>query len=148
MKIMDDTEKRGPGQPAHKPTRANREDVRHLKAAGISEPVIADKLGIAQNTLRLHYADDLAYGRDVTKSDLTKLLHKAAKKLSIPAIKTLFEQIGKAEVKDIGRQLGGQDQPRTPAPPKLGKKEQADLRARSAGQETGWGNDLRAARPN
>jgi hypothetical protein len=143
MKIMDDTEQRGPGQPAHKPTKAGRESVRRWIAGGISEPVIAHRLGIVQNTLRTHYADDLLFGRDMKKADLLDLAYSAAKKGSVAAIRLIGEKNEKADMLELARSFGGigQTLPHSPVErtEKLGKKEAALLAAQSPDTETAMG---------
>ena len=50
------------GRPPHEPTEATRAIVRTLAASGVSDYEIAKKLGIALNTLKKHYPEDLDGG--------------------------------------------------------------------------------------
>ena len=50
------------GRPPHQPTEATRAIVRTLAASGVSDYEIAKKLGIALNTLKKHYSEDLDGG--------------------------------------------------------------------------------------
>lgn len=138
--MAEDEQKVPRGQPPHKPTAAKRENVRRWKAAGISENVISVKLGISHMTLRAHYAEDLTYARDMKKADLLQMAYKSAEKGSVAAIRLIGEMIIKAELKDIGKHYGDDDEPRIPA--KLGKKEAAQIEAEKAGVGSEWGNDL------
>ncbi|MEP1200915.1 hypothetical protein [Tateyamaria sp.] len=69
----------GPGFGAHKPTKADRELVRNLAANGFSERVISDKLGVARNTLRKHFADELQLGRAENEQMLVSVLQRNAR---------------------------------------------------------------------
>jgi hypothetical protein len=53
-------EKRGRGQPPHKPTEKQRETVRTMTAYGIPQDAIAAVVGISEPTLRKHYAHEIA----------------------------------------------------------------------------------------
>lgn len=54
------TPSRGGGRPEYKPTPEQRARVRELRQQGTALAVIAADLKISQNTLRKHFADDLA----------------------------------------------------------------------------------------
>lgn len=50
---------RGPGRPSHVATPGRRDLVHQLRAKGLSQPAIADALGITVPTLVLHYPNEL-----------------------------------------------------------------------------------------
>jgi hypothetical protein len=146
-------QKRGRGQPPHVPTKATRETVRRYIAAGISEPVIAKRIGICQNTLRFHYLDDLEFGRDMKRADIIDWAEASAKKGSVPAMKLLRELHDKAALVQRQREFdpAGHGEPKpdvsvsraAPKAAKLGKKEEAVLRAHEAVRDSSWGDDLK-----
>lgn len=94
------TKKKG-GLPEFKPTERQRDMVRLWKAGGISEPVIAAKIGICQNTLRKHFSDDILYGRDILNAEVLEMLRRAAKRGNVAAMKELRSRSEKAEARDI-----------------------------------------------
>ena len=135
--------KRGPGQPAFKPTKKHRDQVKLYMAGGISEPVIAHRLGICQNTLRKHFADELHFGRDMKVADNLDRLERAADDGNVTAMKHLDVKFGATAAQHAFTAPEAR-------PPAIGKKEAAQLAAEKAGVGTEWGDDLRTenARPN
>ena len=125
--------KRGPE--GFVPTKAQREKVKLYLAGGISEPVVAHRLGISQNTLRKHFADELEFGRDMKRADNLERLEKAATKGNVSAMKHLDAKFATVSAENSFT---------APAPRSsdVGKKEQAQAAAKDAGQGTGWGDDL------
>jgi hypothetical protein len=109
--------RRGPGQPEHRPTIANRQTVEEMKFCGESEDVIARALGISTPTLRKHYAVELTDGHANRRQEVISLLFTAARKGNVSAAKRLDE---------MGRVAGAAAavKAREPAAPRLGKKEQ------------------------
>ncbi len=55
--------KRKPGRPAFAPTKAQREQVEHWAAAGVPQKTIAILIGVANDTLRKHFIEQLDNGR-------------------------------------------------------------------------------------
>jgi hypothetical protein len=65
-----------------------------LIAAGASESVIAMALGIAQNTLRKYFADELMTGHAIKTAENLTRLEKAAKAGSVSAMRYLDSRFG------------------------------------------------------
>jgi hypothetical protein len=124
-----------PGPKPFAPTRAQRRKVMLYLAGGMPEPQIAAVLGIVQNTLRKHFADELAHGRAVKMAANLERLEAAADKGNVTAMKHLDArfQSAAAEAAFID-----------PAPKaeRLGKKQLAAIAAETAGDGTEWGDDL------
>lgn len=123
MQEITKSKKRKRGAPEFKPTKAQRDDVRLYAAGGMAEPAIAAVIGICQNTLRKHFADDLEIGRAYEVAANLTRLRKAAKKGNVSAMKFLHAHFAAAA--GAGKQGGG-----TKAP--LGKKEVAAQEAEGA----------------
>lgn len=111
------------GRPAYSPTIESRQRVQEMKFCGESDNVIARALGIAPETLRKHFGEELADGHAQRRSEIIGLLFTSARNGNVSAIKRLDE---------IGRAAGASEaidrRGRTPEP-KLGKKEQRQLAA-------------------
>lgn len=134
------TEKRGRGQPAYRPTVAQRQDVRLFKADGWSDDRIARRLGISRTTLLKHFAEELENGADQERQEALRLLKRAARKLNVTAIRDLLKLIGAGSAIDefLRQPERGARQP------KLGKKEIAREEALRAHENSDWGDDLPA----
>lgn len=66
------------GRPAHVPTDETRRQVEKLAAYGITHDSIAGIVGISDETLRKHYATELALGKDrVIEKVAGSLIEKA-----------------------------------------------------------------------
>jgi predicted transcriptional regulator len=114
------------------PTKAQRQEVMLLVAAGMSEPSIASVIGICQSTLRKHFAEELLFGHARKQAENLARLEKAARKGNVTAMKYLA---GKLEV--IPERA-----PPEPKPQKLGKKEAAEVDAQTAHERSSWGELL------
>jgi hypothetical protein len=126
--------KRGPQ--GFVPTKAQREKVKLYLAGSISEPVVAHRLGISQNTLRKHFAEELEFGRDLKRADNLDRLERAANKGNVSAMKHLDAKFATSAAENSFTA------PAPHASSETGKKQQAQAAAKDAGQGTGWGNDL------
>jgi hypothetical protein len=69
---------RRPGRPQHKPTDFDRGRVSVWAEGGTPQATIARKLHLAIDTLRKHYADELAEGSDAASSDVVVRLYDIA----------------------------------------------------------------------
>lgn len=134
------------GRPAHIPTRKNRNKVMMLLAMGWTDQGVANALGVSIPTLNKHYFRELKLrdiARDRLKATHMEMLWEQAKKGSVPAIKEFRKLMDKVEAEDAEQHFltraAGTPMPRQA---KLGKKEEADLAANSAGYGTDWGDDL------
>ncbi|MGN8113280.1 hypothetical protein FZC33_11360 [Labrys sp. KNU-23] len=142
--IPDNWGKRG--RPQHIATQKNRSKVMMLLAMGWSNERIAQALGITAPTLRKNYFRELKVRDDARArldGTLADRLWTKAMGGSVSAMKEFRKLMERNDL------LLGQHQFYHPQPeqkkkaPKLGKKEQAALDAETAGQDTGWGDDLR-----
>jgi DNA-binding CsgD family transcriptional regulator len=131
------------GRPSFKPTAAHRRQVEECKSGGMSNEEIAMAIGITAPTLEKHFEDELAHGRARKRAEVLRLLYAAARKGNVSAQKQLHQitatQAAAAEweaAEAPGRRA------HAPTSAKLGKKEQAELAARTAGQGSEWGDDL------
>lgn len=111
------------GRPAFKPTPRLRRDVTQMRAVGESKATIARAIGIDEDTLNKHFAEELLTGLAKHKREVTDLMFKAARKGNVTAQKALDAKIGAAGALD---DFVGDRKPQPEAKqPKLGKKEQA-----------------------
>lgn len=122
------------GRSPFKPTKAQRADVELLKADAWSDERIADLLGISRPTLMKHFADELRRGRDILLAENLRNLRKLARKNSTAA-RLLFDRIAIA-----GTLRPGQPTQEEEAPPRLGKKEAAQMAAENPDTATEMGS--------
>lgn len=110
------------------PTPEQREDVDILVGGGMGEEDISRAIGIARETLRKHFADELANGRSRKRA---------------AAIKALFQNVKTGNVAAVDRYLKLSDPIPTPAATtaekNVGKKAAAIEAAQSAAEGTPWG---------
>src|SRR5262245_26562673 len=132
------TEKRKTGRPPLKPTPKQRRTVEELRSCGESADSIARALRIDVETLRKHFADELAHGHSRRRLEVVGMLFKSARGGNVSAQKHL-EHMTAAAGAEAGF-IAPEDAPAKVA--KLGKKEQAQEAASTAGTGTEWGNDL------
>lgn len=130
--------KRPVGRPAHKVTDETRLKVTELLSARMSENDIASVLRICAFTLRKRYAKELRFGFADRRAEVITLLYGAARKGNTAAIKHLDG------ITSVSGAEAAFDRPEAPAPrvTRLGKKEEAQAAAESAGAGTEWADDL------
>jgi hypothetical protein len=75
--------------PSHKPTRRLRRKVSLLVAAGEGEVQIAHVIGVARETLRKHYWDELENGRASIRAEILDKLWLAGDRGNVGALKHL-----------------------------------------------------------
>jgi hypothetical protein len=119
------------GRKLFSPTKAQRNKVMLLVAAGFGEPSIADVIGICQNTLRKHFPEELRSGRDRKLAENLVRLDKAAQEGNVTAQKYLD---GK-----LGAQIPSKQEPK---PEAIGKKEALVREAHEAHTQSEWGDIL------
>jgi AraC-like DNA-binding protein len=120
-----------PGRPEFEPTERQRQMVRLWAADDWTEDRMAQQLGIARNTLRKHFEQDLQFGADRVRTQVLLDLQRGSQAGKVAASNKLLELTGLVA---------------PPAPPKpeqqddepLGKKAQAKVDARTAEVGTGW----------
>lgn len=130
------------GRPTFTPTAKMREDVAIWKAGGMSDDNIARVLGIDSDTMKKHFAEELAthWAKKVAK--VISARFKAAIKGNVTA-QTKFLETARAVSGEAT--IGAPESPakRRERIVPIGKKEAADEAAKTAGQGTEWEEDLR-----
>ncbi|WP_166652489.1 helix-turn-helix domain-containing protein [Enterovirga rhinocerotis] len=116
--------------------------VEEMKACGISDEAIAERLTLSRTTLLKHYGRALRVGRHRRRAELNEIVWREARAGKSWAVKMLKADMEAAEAEEDF--LGGAkaEQPAAPKPPKLGKKEIAQQEAVTAAEGTDWGTDL------
>ena len=109
-----------------------------MVSLGEGKEGIARALGIKTETLVKHYADNLDNGAVRRLKEVGSLLYKAARKGNVTAQKFLATQ---AAMIAAGIVATGVTAP-VPRLKPLGKKEEAEQAAITAGEDTGWGDLL------
>lgn len=112
------------GRPSFRPSVEQRRIVEEMKFCGESENTIARAIGIDPDTLRKHFADELADGHAQRRKEVIGLLFASARAGNVSAQKKLEE---------MGRVAGAAEavKARETKPPKLGKKEERQIAAES-----------------
>lgn len=134
------------GPKPFKPTNKQRQDVRLYKASGLTEPAIAEAIGICQNTLRKYFANELDVARGVERARNLKRLEAAANKGNVTAMKALHVIFDKGEAADLlndpdydaTRQAQREEKVRG----RVSKKDLELQDALQAGENSEWGDDL------
>lgn len=112
-----------------RPTDEQREMATILAGAQLSRPEIARKLEISVETLEEHFADELERGPVKCKSDILAAMYFAGKGGNVAAAKVFLV-------------FNGQGDPETTQQPAsqglVGKKERANIAAKTAGAGTPW----------
>lgn len=83
------------GRPAYRATLEDRQIVEQMKFCGESDATIARALGIDPDTMRKHFADELADGHAHRRKEVISLLFTAARNGNVAATKKL-EEMGRA----------------------------------------------------
>lgn len=122
----------------HAPTQQSRKQVEAMAGYGVPEADIGQVLSIDPKTLRKHYRTELDRGHIIANTKVAENLFKIAtgtgREAVTAAIFWLKTRAGWSE-------YAPPPAPKSPEP--LGKKDQADLAAKTAEQGTGWGSLLR-----
>ena len=137
------------GRPAHIPTSENRNKVSMMLAWGWNNERIAGVLRCTLPTLRKHYFSELKYrqvARDRMTMKMASLLWREAESGNVAAIREYDRMMERNDVA-VGHSefYAGQrrDAETERAPEVVGKKAQAAQAAQTAGEGTGWGDDLK-----
>jgi len=138
------TEKTKAGRPAHQPEEKDRKLVSAMASYGIPQDKIASVIGIDEKTLRKHYADEIDTAEARATAVVAKTLYSIATDRNhskcAPAAMFWLKCRGGWREKDA---TTTDDFDSMPVPPRnLGKKEQAERDAETAGVGTDWGDDL------
>ncbi|HEV2099438.1 MAG TPA: hypothetical protein VGR45_11005 [Stellaceae bacterium] len=84
-----------PGRPSFKATPSRRRTVEEMVACGESHDTIARAVGCSDETLRTHFADELATGHAKRRSEVIGLLYKTARGGNVSAQRKLAEMTGR-----------------------------------------------------
>jgi predicted transcriptional regulator len=133
--------KRGRGRPAFEPTDLHREEVERCVACGMTRESIARALGISPPTFDKYFSEQFAAGPARKRQQVIDMLWESAQNGNVSAQKKLLEVISSEQIRagwqwkieGAGNAQGS----------KLGKKEQAQIEAKTAGEGTEWGEDLK-----
>ncbi|MER8387297.1 hypothetical protein [Mesorhizobium sp. M0968] len=120
--------------------------VEQMVACGDSHDTIARAIGIQDNTLRAHFADELKNGYAKKRREILKLMYDGAKKGNATLIKRLEEMTrisgAAADFETRQEQAGAAPQQLSARVAKPGKKETQREEAFTAGTNSEWGEDL------
>jgi hypothetical protein len=128
------------GRPAFVPTKEQRENVAIWKAGGMTDENIARALGMDADTVKKHFAEELAAEWCKKVAKVISARFKAAVKGNVSA-QTKFLETARA-VGAESRLQQPNESGRKPRVVPIGKKEAADEAAKTAGLGTEWGQDL------
>ena len=122
------------GRPRFEPTARDRAAVKKLAAVGVSQREIALVIGVAETTLRRHFADELVLGDVDANAKVAAALFRAATHRTKPDIRAatfwLRCRAGWRPDMDVPA--------KPPKPEPLGKKARANLDAKTAHVGTSW----------
>ncbi|HUC70398.1 MAG TPA: hypothetical protein VMS01_04320 [Stellaceae bacterium] len=102
------------GRPPFKPTAKLRRAVEEMRACGEAQETIARAIGCSDETLRKHFANELATGHAVRRREVIGLLFQSARGGNVSAQRKLDDMTRPGAARPEGER----------APP-LGKKEEA-----------------------
>lgn len=123
------------GRPPFKPTPKRRQRVEELISCGMTLGNLSKRIGISEKTLHLHFADELAHGRALRRSEVIELLDAAARKDDAAALCKLADM---TEDRRADREAPA----KPPLRPRRGKREKVAEAATTTGIGTDWGTDL------
>lgn len=90
----------GPGRPPHQPTQENRDMVSKMSCYGITQDVIAKCVGIHEETLRIHYREELDTAKAKCIADVGDRLMDKIRNGDGPSIMFYLKTQGKWREKD------------------------------------------------
>lgn len=123
---------RGPGRPAHVPDAKSRRIVETLAGFGLTHKQLGEVVGLDDNTLRKHYADELKTGAAKVEAMLVGRLMEFTGRKDMVGLRALVfalkSRFGWSEHFGIPVGVGGREEP-------LGKKAALDQAALTAHEE-------------
>lgn len=125
------------GRPAFAKTKENQELVALLRAAGWKQERIARYLGCDEKTLRKHFSRELEMGTDLIEGMALEVTLKKMRAGNSVAVARILDMVD-----NKGHPAPPSPKPTAQKPEKLGKKETADIEARTAHEGTEWGSLL------
>lgn len=132
------------GRPEFRPTDKQRDSVEIYISAGMSKEDIAVVVGISVPTLDKHFRDELAHGGARKRAEVVEMLFESGRKGNVSAQKHLHAVTGvQAAAAEWEAAAGpGKAPVKASASKALGKKEQLQIAAATAGHGSEWGDDL------
>lgn len=128
--------KRGAGRPTYKAIPEERKRVENLAACGTRQADIAFMLGISLMTLRKHFIEDIRRGEIMANATVGGALFKVASDVK-------HKKVVEAAKFWLTHRAGWKAEPtQKDGVRALGKKEAQAEAARTAGQDSGWGDLL------
>lgn len=115
------------GRHEFKPTDEDREKVRVLKAGGMSNEAIAEAVGISEPTLRKHFSSEIDRATAKVRADLLMARYRSAMGGNVSAQNKMIEQVS---ANDAQQRRAPEKMEKAP---KLGKKEEQAIAAKSVG---------------
>ena len=134
--------KRSVGRPAFKPTRAMRLSVERMLACGDSQNTVARALGIDDDTLRKHFAEEIATGAAKRRRQVVDAVFAGVDEGNASLIRKAEEMTRAGAAQSSVRD----ERPEVNRTDKRGKKEIQRDEAATAGEGSEWGEDLKPLR--
>ena len=128
-----------PGRPPYEPTQADREDVKLWAADSWPEDRMARQLGISRTTLRKYFEAEIEFGADQVRTQALRDLRRASRLGKVAASAKLLQLSG--FVPPSAPTAAPLDRPDM-VDDRLGKKERAQIDARTAEAGTSWASLL------
>lgn len=125
------------GRPAFEPTKEQRTIVEMLAGFAIPQAKIAQAIGVAENTLAKHFAEELSRGAATVEMQLTANLLRIAKGSDGTALKAIMFAL---QCRFGWSQYAPKPTEAKPEP--IGKKAAAEAEAQTAHKESEWGSLL------
>lgn len=109
-----------------------------LTATGSTESEIALRVGLSAPTLKKYYFRELQQAAGLARQVLIETMWAKALGGNVAAARFIREEFPKGDAEAYLQRTTRRD----PPAPRLGKKEQAQEAAQTAGRDTEWGDDL------
>ncbi len=138
-----------PGRPRKDATPEDRNKVKMLLAFGWSNERMARTLRMSLPTFRRNFFQELKErdaARDMMDARRIELAMTLAINGNVGALKELGKMLEKSDLMGMERKLRaaqGEEEEERPAAQQVGKKEAAKAAAKTAGDGSLWGNDLK-----
>lgn len=133
------------GRPSYEATEKDRNKIKLLLAMGWSGQRVADAIDISLATLKRYFRAELkvrSVMRDRLDARRIEIAMEQANAGNIAALKELGKMIERSDMVFGNAAMKQAQDASEPKPVKLGKKEAAAQDAQTAGEGSGWGNDL------
>lgn len=132
------------GRKAHRRCREVAEKVAILSATGSKVAQIARRVGLSDKTLTKYYSRELEHGGTLARQLLVEAQFAKALDGNTAAFKAIKDELARGDTEAFSAAQRSERTPRLRAERPLGKKDQQRLDAGSAGEDSDWGEDLKA----